>query len=369
MLYHLAAYLFDNVTELSFLRLFQYLSFRTIAAALTAFAVTLIFGEHVIRYLYIKRIRDIPREYSAISTASKVGTPQMGGLLIILAISLSTVLWCDLLNRFTVIFFLALIWFTILGGIDDYRVLKHQNSDRGLSQKTKLIWQTGYSLVLGLIFLTPGLSPVTSDIMTQLYIPFLKSPVIDLGWWYLPFIVFVIVAITNSVNFADGLDGLAIVPVSFAIAVYGIFAYVIGNAIYSDYLQFFFLPGSGELSVVCGAVFGASLGFLWYNAYPAQVFMGDVGSMTLGGIIGTLAVMLKQEFLFLIIGGVFVIEAFSVLIQEKIGINWLGRRIFFMAPIHIAFQHRGIGETKLVIRFWIIAGILALIGLSTLKIR
>lgn len=369
MLYHLATYLFDTVGELSFLRLFQYLSVRAIAAALTAFAVTLIFGESFIRLLYVKGIRDIPRVFSSISTASKSGTPQMGGLLIILAIFISTLLWCDLLNRFALVFFLALIWFTVLGGIDDYRVLKHQDSDRGLSQRVKLFWQIGYSVILGIIFLTPEISPVTSEISTELYIPFLKSPVINLGWWYLPFIVFVIVAITNSVNFADGLDGLAIVPVSFAIAVYGIFAYVIGNAIYSDYLQFFFLPGSGELTVICGAIFGASLGFLWYNAYPAQVFMGDVGSMTLGGIIGTMAVMLKQEFLFLIIGGVFVIEAFSVLIQEKIGINWLGRRIFYIAPIHSAFQHSGVGETKVVIRFWIIAGILALIGLSTLKIR
>ena len=369
MLYHLGTYLYDTTDALSFLRLFQYLSFRTICAALTAFAATLIFGEYIIRYLYVKRIRDIPRDYSTISTTSKAGTPQMGGVLIILAIFVSTVLWCDLINRFTGVFFLALIWFAVLGGIDDYRVLKYQDSDRGLSQKTKLLFQAAYGLVFGVVFLIPGLSPVTQDIATHLYLPFLKDPVLDMGWWYLPFIVFVIVAITNSVNFADGLDGLAIVPVSFAIAVYGVFAYVVGNVIYSDYLQFFFLPGSGELTVICGAIFGASLGFLWYNAYPAQVFMGDVGSMTLGGIIGTLAILLKQEFLFLIVGGVFVVEALSVLIQEKIGINWLGRRIFYIAPIHNSFQYRGLAETKVVIRFWIIAGILALIGLSTLKIR
>lgn len=369
MLYHLTLYLYDTIDLLSFLRLFQYLSFRAICAALTAFIITLLFGERLIRLLYVHHIRDNPRSYDIMSTASKAGTPVMGGLLIILAIFTSTILWCDLLNRFTVIFFLALVCFTALGAVDDYRKIKYQDSDRGLSQATKLLCQAGYGAVLGLLFLIPDLSPVKAEIATQLYIPFLKVPLMDLGWWYLPFIVFVIVSITNAVNFADGLDGLSVVPVAFTIAVYGVFAYVIGNAIHSNYLQFFYLPGSGELTVICAAVFGACLGFLWYNAYPAQVFMGDIGAMTLGGIVGTLAVLLKQEFLFLIIGGIFVVEAFSVLIQEKIGINWLGRRIFYRAPIHHSLQHRGLAETKVVIRFWIIAGILALIGLSTLKIR
>jgi phospho-N-acetylmuramoyl-pentapeptide-transferase len=369
MLYHLISYFFDTVDALSFLRLFQYLSFRAICAALTAFGISLVMGEWVIRTLYIKGIRDNPRAYGMISTSSKAGTPVMGGLLIILAIFASTLLWCDLLNRFTGIFFLALVWFTVLGTLDDYRKIRHQDSDRGLSQTVKLFFQGLYGVVLGVIFLTPALSPVPAAFASQLYLPSFKTPLLDLGWWYLPFIVFVVVSIANAVNFADGLDGLSIVPVSFVIGVYGVFAYVIGNAIYSDYLQFFYLPGSGELTVICAAIFGASLGFLWYNAYPAQVFMGDVGSMTLGGIVGTLAVLLKQEFLFLIVGGIFVVEAFSVLIQEKIGINWLGRRIFYRAPIHDTFQYRGMAETKVVIRFWIVAGILALIGLSTLKIR
>lgn len=369
MLYHLGTYLYHTVADLSFLRLFTYLSFRAIGAALTAFAVTVLFGERLIHFLYLKRIRDVPREYTTMSAADKSGTPTMGGLLIITAILTSTVLWCDLLSRFTQVMLFTLLWFTVLGATDDYLKIKHTDSDRGLSQATKFFVQVTFGLLLGVVFLTPGVSPVAPTVASKLYLPFIKTPVLDLGWWYLPFIAFVVVAIANSVNFADGLDGLAIVPVSFIIAVYGVFAYVVGNVIYSNYLQFFYLPGSGELTIICAAIFGASLGFLWYNTYPAQVFMGDVGSLTLGGIVGTLAVLLKQEFLFLIVGGVFVVEAFSVLIQEKIGVNWLGRRLFYRAPLHQTFQYRGLAETKVVVRFWIIAGILALIGLSTLKIR
>lgn len=369
MLYHLTSYLFSTVEGLSFLRLFQYLSFRAICAALTAFFISVFLGEWFIRTLYLKGIRDNPRTYQGMSAGSKAGTPVMGGLMIILAIFTGSFLWCDLVNRFTGLFFLSLIWFTVIGCIDDFGKVKHGNSEGGLSQRTKLFFQVLYGVVLGVIFLTPMLSPVSDKIAASLYLPFFKYPVLHLGWWYLPFIVFVVVAITNAVNFADGLDGLCIVPIAFSVAVYGVFAYVVGNSIYSGYLQFSFLPGSGELTVVCAAIFGACLGFLWYNAYPAQVFMGDVGSMTLGGIVSTLAILLKQEALFLIVGAIFVLEAFSVLIQEKIGINWIGRRIFYKAPIHYTFQHRGLSETKVVIRFWIIAGILALIGLSTLKIR
>lgn len=369
MLYHLTSYLYDTVDTLSFLRLFQYLSFRAICAALTGFGISLFLGERFIRTLYLKGIRDNPRTYEGMSSASKAGTPVMGGLMIIMAVFASAFLWCDLANRFTAIFFFALVLFAVMGTVDDWRKVKYGGSDHGLSQPVKLFFQMLFGATLGVVFLLPDLSPVPASVASQLYLPFFKTPVLDLGWWYVPFIMFVVVAITNAVNFADGLDGLCIVPVAFSIAVYGVFAYVIGNAIYSNYLQFFFLPDSGELAVVCAGIFGACLGFLWYNAYPAQVFMGDVGSMTLGGVVGTLAVLLKQEFLFLIVGGIFVVEAFSVLIQEKIGINWLGRRIFYKAPIHHTFIYSGLAETKVVIRFWIIAGILALIGLSTLKIR
>ncbi len=369
MIYHLVTYLFDTVDSLSFLRLFQYLSFRAICAALTGFGVTLLFGQRIIRLLYVNHVRDNPRTHGEVSTASKAGTPLMGGLLIIASIFASILLWSDLLNRFTMVFLLALVWFSLFGFIDDYRKVRYRDSDRGLSQAAKLFFQAVFGFGFGLIFLLPDLSPVSAEISSELYLPFVKDPVLDLGWWYLPFIAFVIVAIANAVNFADGLDGLSIVPVSFTVVVYGVFAYVIGNAIYSGYLQFTYLPGSGELTVICAGVFGACMGFLWYNAYPAQVFMGDVGALPLGGIVGTLAVLLKQEFLFVITGGIFVAMAFSVLVQEKIGIRWLGRRIFYMAPLHHAFQYRGLAETKVVIRIWIIAGILAIIGLSTLKIR
>ena len=202
-----------------------------------------------------------------------------------------------------------------------------------------------------------------------LQIPFYKYPVLDLSWFYLPFGVFVILAISNSVNFADGLDGLAIVPATLTAGVYGLFAYIIGNSIHSRTLLFTHLVGSGELSIILSALFGAGLGFLWFNAYPAQVFMGDTGSMALGGVLAVVAIMLKQEFLFLLAGGIFVLEGTSVLIQEKIGINILGRRIFHRAPIHHNFQHFGIAETKLVVRFWIIGIILMLLSLATIKIR
>ena len=190
-----------------------------------------------------------------------------------------------------------------------------------------------------------------------------------LGRWYLPFILFVTMLISNSVNLTDGMDGLAIVPASFAVAVYGIFAYVMGNAVYSSYLMYDLLPGAGELLIFCLALFGAGIGFLWYNAYPAQVIMGDTGSMALGGILASLSVMLKQEVLFVIVGGVFIAEAFSSLIQEKIGENFLGRRIFYRAPLHHQMEYRGLAETKVVIRIWIIAGILAMIGIASMKLR
>jgi len=369
MVFYLVSYLYEQLDALSFLRLFQYLSFRAICAALTAFGITLLFGERIIRRLYVRRLRDIPRNHEAISSSSKAGTPLMGGVIIVIAIFCSVLFWSELDNRFALIFLSALIWFALFGALDDYLKIKHRDSDSGLSQASKLLSQTAFGLAFGVVFLAPGLSPVSGEVASLLYLPFVKDPVLNLGWWYLPFIVFVVVSITNAVNFADGLAGLSIVPVSFTVIVYGVLAYVVGNAIYSDYLQFTYLPGSGELTVICAAVFGACMGFLWYNAYPAQVFMGDVGAMPLGGIVGALAVMLKQEFLFVITGGIFVAMAFSVLVQEKIGIRWLGRRIFYMAPLHHAFQYRGLAETKVVIRFWIIAGILAIIGLSTLKIR
>ncbi len=369
MIFHFINYLFDTIEPLSFLRLFQYLSFRAICAAITGFGVTLFLGEWIIRLLYVNNFRDTPRSNIIPSSASKAGTPLMGGILIITSIFISIFLWGNLQNLFTWLLLLSMAWFALLGFLDDYLKVKHKDSNRGLSQIAKILSQALLGLIFGLIILSPSISPIPGEISSELYLPFLKDPVLNLGWWYLPFIIFVFVAIVNAVNFADGLDGLLVVPLSFTVVVYGIFAYIIGNSIYSGYLQFTHLPGSGELTVICAGILGTCLGFLWYNSYPAQIFMGDVGSLPLGGIVAALAILLKQEFLFMITGGIFVAMAFSVLIQEKIGIRWLGRRIFYLAPLHHTFQYRGLAETKVVIRFWIIAGILAIIGLSTLKIR
>lgn len=369
MIYYIGDYLYRTVEALSFFRLAHYLSFRAIAAALTAFLLTLIFGRKMINYLHMHRMRDIVRDYGVTSVKDKRGTPTMGGMLIVPVILLSLVLWCNLSNRFALIAFSSLIWFAALGALDDYLKIRRQSNDRGLSQSVKLALQGLYGLAFGAIYLSEALSPVGPALSSKLYLPFVKMAIIDLSWFYLPFILFTVLAIANSVNFADGLDGLAIVPASFVAVVYGVFAYVIGNRIYSGYLQFFYLPGSGEIAVICAAIFGAGIGFLWYNAYPAQIFMGDTGSQALGGILGTLSVLLKQEFLFLIAGGIFVAEAFSVLIQEKIGIDHLGRRIFYRAPVHHTFQHRGLAETKVVVRFWIVSGVLALVSLATLKVR
>ncbi|MBI4530830.1 MAG: phospho-N-acetylmuramoyl-pentapeptide-transferase [Candidatus Latescibacteria bacterium] len=369
MIYYLGNYLRDLAPIFSFLRLVDYISFRAIAAAITAFLLTLILGRRLIRELYIRKKRDVVRDYGVMSVNDKKGTPTMGGILIVAAVFLSALLWCDPINRFVGLTLLALLWFAAIGLTDDVLKIRHQDSDKGLSQGRKILLQGIYSALLGVIYLVPALSPFPPEIASNLYLPFVKFPVVDLGWVYLPFIIFTLLAISNSVNFADGLDGLAVVPASFIAAVYGVFAYVIGNTIYSGYLHFFYLPGVWELTVVCAAIFGAGIGFLWYNTYPAQIFMGDTGSMALGGVLGTLAVLLKQEFLFVLIGGIFVTEAFSVFIQEKIGIHWLGRRLFYRAPIHHTYQYRGLAETKVVVRFWIVSGLLALAGLATLKIR
>lgn len=369
MIYLLGNYLREFSELFSFFRLVDYISVRAIAAAITAFLLTIVIGRYLINQLYYRKMRDVVRDYGVMSVNDKRGTPTMGGLLIAGSVFLSVTLWCNPINVFVALSMLALVWFTAIGFVDDLLKIRNQDSDNGLSQKTKAALQAAYGIVLGAVCVIPSLSPFEPGTAGLLYLPMLKMPVADLGWLYLPFIVLTVLAISNSVNFADGLDGLATVPASFVAAVYGVFAYVIGNTIYSGYLKFFYMPGVWELTVVCAAVFGAGIGFLWYNAYPAQIFMGDTGSMALGGLLGTIAVLLKQEFLFVLTGGVFVAEAFSVLIQEKIGIRWLGRRIFYRAPIHHTYQYRGLAETKVVVRFWIVSALLALAGLATLKIR
>lgn len=354
---------------LSFLRLLSYISFRASFAFLTAFLISLVFGRRIILSLYKKGVRESKREIIDTMIQDKKGTPTMGGLLIILAVITSSLIWCDLQNLFVVLCLASIVWFGTIGLIDDRRKLLQQSSDVGLSRTKKLLLQGIFGLFLGLVIFSEPFSPFPSDMIHNLYIPFYKNPLINLSWFYLPFCIFIILSISNAVNFADGLDGLAIVPASTTIAVYGIFAYIISNAIYSDYLLYDTIPGTGELTILCAGVIGAGLGFLWYNAYPAQVFMGDTGSQALGGLIATIALLIKQEFLFLIAGGIFLAEAVSVLVQDRVGIAHIGRRLLYRAPLHHTFQHRGIAEPTVVVRFWIISIILALMSLVTLKIR
>ncbi len=368
MLYYVGTYLQETVEALSYLRLLDSISFRAIAGAITSLVFTILFGSPIILYFYRSGQRDASRQYAHFPVTEHQAKTYGGGLLVA-AVLTSALLWCKLLNPFVILCLGAVVWFAALGYADDLLKVRHGSSDRGLGETAKLIFQLVYALVFAVVFVTEELSPLPAGLATQLYLPFFKNPVVDLSWGYIPFIVFTVVAIANSVNIADGLDGLAVVPVAFAVAVYGVFAYVSSHAQISQFLIFPFVPGVGEVAIICSIVFGACLGFLWFNSYPANVIMGDSGSMALGGLLGTVVVLVKQEFLFLIVGGIFVGEALSVVVQEKIGIRWLGRRFLHSAPIHHHFQSRGLADTKIVIRFWIAAGILALVGLATLKIR
>ena len=329
----------------------------------------LLFGRPIITWLLKKGIRENIRTYGDVTNPHKRGTPTMGGIIVAGAILVPVLFWANLGNRYTQVLIMALVWFSGIGALDDLLKIRNLQTDLGLSRKWKLLLQAIFGLGLGILIISSRWSPFPEGIAADIYLPFVKEAVINLGWGYIPFVIFTVMSISNAVNFADGLDGLAIVPASVTAAVYGIFAYILSNVNYSGYLLFYHFPGSGEATVFCAALIGAGLGFLWYNAYPAQIFMGDVGSLMLGGTIASMAVLLKQEFLFLIVGGIFLAEAFSVLLQDRIGIAWLGRRLMYRAPLHHTFQHRGIPETTVVVRFWIISVVLALIGLATLKIR
>ncbi len=368
MIYYLGTYLYDHVAWMSFMRLVHSISFRAIAGAITALMLTILWGGRVVLFLYRHGQRDMPRDYINLPATSNQAKTY-GGALMVASILASVFLWGKLHSPFTLICLGAIIWFALLGGLDDYLKVRHGNSLAGLSESAKLVLQSTFALVFALVYVIEGILPLPPGLATELYVPFLKTPVADLQWLYIPFVVFTVVAIANSVNLADGLDGLAVVPVSFVIAVYGVFAYVSSHARISEFLIFPFVPGVGEVVIVCSIVFGACLGFLWFNCYPANVIMGDTGSMALGGLLGTVAVLVKQEFLFLIVGGVFVGEAVSSLVQDKIGVRWLGRRFFERAPFHDHYRMRGLADTKIVVRVWIVAGILALFGLATLKIR
>jgi phospho-N-acetylmuramoyl-pentapeptide-transferase len=351
-----------------FLRLFDYLSFRAVMATMTTFGFSLIIGRPMIRMLHRNGIRDVVEDFGVIDIRAKRGTPTMGGLIIIFSFMVGYLLWCELSNPFTWAAIFAFLAFGYIGFIDDLGKVRGGGGKHGLSQLAKLGLQV---VAAGLLvwWMLSSWSPVPDPIRTKLFLPFLINPVLDLGWLYAPFMAFVILAVANSVNFADGMDGLATVPVATSYMVYAVFAYVIGNEVYSGYLQFDYILGSGELTVVAGAVLGACMGFLWYNSYPAEVFMGDTGSMALGGLLSLIILVLKQEILFVIVGGIFVAEGASVLLQQQVGFAILGRRLLLRAPIHHAFERQGIAETKVVTRFWMVALVLGFLGLLSLKVR
>jgi phospho-N-acetylmuramoyl-pentapeptide-transferase len=340
---------------------FKYITFRTFAALLTSMAIYFLFGRRLIEFLAQQQVGQVIREEGPKSHFGKKGTPTMGGVLIVGATLLSTLLWGNLANAFVWLSLGVLVSFGAIGFIDDYRKqIKKQNL--GLQGRYKLALQVFCALVAG------GLLLGFLQFNTELYVPFVKFIHPDLGWFYLIFIVLVVVGASNAVNLTDGLDGLASVPSIIAFATYAIFAYVAGNVKITAYLQVASVPGAGEVAVFCGAVMGAVIGFLWYNAYPAEVFMGDVGSLSLGASLGWVAVVTKNEILLLLVGGIFVLETLSV-ITQVISFQLTGKRIFRMAPIHHHFELKGWAEPKVIVRFWIISLILGILSLATLKLR
>ena len=358
MLYHL---LYPLHTEFSVLYIFRYITFRTIYATITALVISFIIGPWLIQKLQVLKLGQSIRKLGPESHFKKEGTPTMGGTLILLAIVLPTLLWADLGNIYVWVVLLVTIGFGAVGFADDFRKIRKKNSD-GLSPRQKMFWLLSISLAAGVILYA------YPPFQTTLAFPFFKGVAPDLGIFYIPFAMLVIVGASNAVNLTDGLDGLAIGPMIIATGTYLIFAYIAGHARLSEYLQLGGVPGAGELSVLCGAMVGAGLGFLWFNSYPAQVFMGDVGSLSLGGALGTIAVITKQEIVLVIVGGIFVMEALSVIFQVT-SFRLYGKRIFRMAPIHHHFELKGWPEPKIIVRFWIISIILALVALSTLKLR
>jgi phospho-N-acetylmuramoyl-pentapeptide-transferase len=360
MLYWLAEYLQEYVRSFA---VFQYLSLRAILGVLTALGISLLLGPWVIRRLNIMRIGQAVRTDGPQSHLSKSGTPTMGGALILSAIFISTLLWADLTNRYVWVVMLVTLGFGAIGWVDDYRKVAKRDS-RGLSARWKYLWQS----VIGLIAATFLYQTAVSPVETQLFIPFFKNVALELGIFYIVVTYFVIVGSSNAVNLTDGLDGLAIMPVVMVAAALGLIAYLAGNVKFAQYLQIAYVAGAGELLVFCCALIGAGLGFLWFNTYPAQVFMGDVGALALGAALGVIAVVIRHEIVLFIMGGIFVLETVSVILQVA-SFKLTGRRIFRMAPIHHHFELKGWPEPRVIVRFWIISVVLVLIGLATLKLR
>lgn len=347
-----------------FFNLFNYLTFRSGGAIFTALIISFLIGPAIIRWLRKRQAEGQPIRIDGPEThLAKKGTPTMGGVMILISVTVSTFLWADLTNKYVWIVLAVTLAFGLIGFFDDYRKLTRK-STAGVRGKYKLLMEFGVALAASVAICNLSVPQEA----THLAVPFFKNTMLDLGIFYMVFTMMVIVGASNAVNFTDGLDGLAIVPIMIAAASFGLIAYLVGNLKFADYLQIHFVRGSGELIIFCSALLGAGLGFLWYNAPPAKVFMGDTGSLAFGASLGTIAVITKHEIVLAIIGGLFVMETLSVIIQVA-SFKLTGKRVFRMAPIHHHFEKLGWSEPTVVIRFWIIAVILAIIGLSTLKLR
>ncbi len=355
MLYHIFYQLLD-------INLFKYITFRAFYALITSFLISLILGPYIIRRLKVFQYKKggYVRQYTPDTHVAKKHTPTMGGILIVLSVVISSLLWCRLDNFYVWITLFVLISFSVIGGLDDYIKIKHKT---GLSTKTKFFSQIFVaSLVSVLLYKYPGFDP-------HLYVPFFKSLQFDLGFFYILFMVFIIVGTSNAVNLTDGLDGLAIGPTLVSAIAFSIFAYISGHAVLSSYLHVPHISGSGELTVFLMALLGAGLGFLWFNSFPAEMFMGDAGALSIGAVLGTVAIITKQEIVLAVVGGIFVVETMSVILQVGYFKLTGGKRLFKRAPLHHHFELKGMPEPKIVVRMWIISIILAIIALSTLKIR
>ncbi len=360
MLYHLLDWL---ANDYNFLNVFRYLTLRAILGVLTALGICFLIGPAIIRKLTVQKLGQTVRSDGPQTHLVKAGTPTMGGLLILIAIVVATLLWADLRNRFVWIALLTTVAFGAIGFVDDYLKIIHKNP-RGIGARAKFFWQTVAGL--GAAYALYTLARVPAE--TQLLFPVFKNLFIDLGPWFILWGYLVIVGSSNAVNLTDGLDGLATLPTVMVAVALGIFAYVIGHLKFSGYLGFPYIHGVGEIMIFCAAIAGAGLGFLWFNTYPAMVFMGDIGALALGAALGVIALVTRQEIVLVIMGGVFVMETVSVMLQVA-SFKLTGKRIFRMAPLHHHFELKGWPEPRVIVRFWIISLILVLIGLATLKIR
>jgi len=357
-------YLFERLTgELSFLNVFRYLTLRAILGVLTALAVSFLIGPMVIRRLVFRQLGQTVRKDGPQSHLSKAGTPTMGGALILIAVFVATLAWADLRNRFVWVVLLTTLAFGAIGWVDDYKKIINKDP-KGIGARQKFFWQTVSGLAAAVFLYATAHTPAE----TELILPLFKNIFVPLGPFFILLAYFVIVGSSNAVNLTDGLDGLAIMPCVMVASGLGIFAYVIGNANFSNYLGFPYIAGVGEVLVICAAIVGAGLGFLWFNTYPAMVFMGDIGALALGAALGAIAVVVRQEVVLFIMGGLFVMETLSVMLQVA-SFKMTGKRIFRMAPLHHHFELKGWPEPRVIVRFWIISLMLVLIGLATLKIR